>query len=174
MAARTRTKARKGVRFGKPVTMEEVGKTVRQAEVLVGLAEKDPDALLEQGVPPEALAELRNASKELGEIKVPRARAMMVAALGDGMTKELVLTLYHRTIRAMHAMAPMVAMKLAEKMDDHQAPGSTRVIIEMAKGLGLFVPAEPIAAKNRMDLMDEDALREQPTEALKDRVLGGL
>jgi hypothetical protein len=56
-------------------------------------------------------------------------------------------------------------------MDDHQAPGSTRVIIEMAKGLGLFVPAEPLKVKDRMDMMDDHAIEKRSDEDLMAEVL---
>ena len=161
-----------GERPAKPTTVREVIAVHAQANALLGMLDKEADLLDRAGVDPVARAELEASVKGIeDEVKVPRARSMMVAALSRGMSKELTLTLYHRTIRAMHALAPVVAIKLAEKMDDHQAPGSTRVLLEMAKGLGLFVPAEPMKAKNRGDLLN-DELEKRSDDELKAEVLG--
>ena len=162
----------KGVRDQAPVTVHDVVQVHRQSKALLGMLEAESDLLQRADVDPIAAAELEGALDAIEtEIKIPTAKRMMVAALGAGMTKELVLTLYHRAVRAMHALAPIVALKLAEKMDDHQAPGSTRVIIEMAKGLGLFVPAEPLKVKDRMDMMADGALEERTDEDLRAEVL---
>lgn len=163
---------RKGTRDAKPVTAADVVAVHKQANALLGLFEGDEKLLERAGVDPVAETELRASIESIEtEIKVPKARTMMVAALSAGMSKDLVLTLYHRAVRAMHALAPIVAIKLAEKMDDHQAPGSTRVLIEMAKGLGLFVPAEPMAAKNRGDMLEEESLTGVSSEDLKAEIL---
>ncbi len=163
----------KGVRDPDAVTVKDVVAVHRQSTALLGLLEKESDLLERAGVDQVAQAELEGALEAIeAEVKIPKARTMMVAALTGGMSKTLVLTLYHRAVRAMHALAPIVAIKLAEKMDDHQAPGSTRVLIEMAKGLGLFVPAEPMKAKQRADMMGEDALAERTDDDLKAEVLG--
>lgn len=162
----------KGVREHGPVTVKDVVAVHRQSKALLGLLSDEKDLLERAQVDPMAAAELEGAVEAIeSEVKIPTAKKMMVAALGSGMTKELVLTLYHRAVRAMHAMAPLVALKLAEKMDDHQAPGSTRIIVEMAKGLGLFVPAEPLKVKDRMDMMDDGALERQSDEDLRAEVL---
>jgi hypothetical protein len=162
----------KGVRNQGPVTVSDVVLVHSQSRALLGLLEKEKDLLARADVDPLAAAELRGAVAAIEtEISIPSAKRMMVAALGSGMSKDLVLTLYHRAVRAMHALAPLVALKLAEKMDDHQAPGSTRVIIEMAKGLGLFVPAEPLKVKDRMDMMDDHAIEKRSDEDLMAEVL---
>lgn len=164
---------RKGTRQPKPITVRDIVNVHAQANTLIGIMDGDADLLDRAGVDPVARAELEASLKSIDtEIKVPKARTMMVAALSSGMSKDLVLTLYHRAVRAMHALAPIVAVKLAEKLDDHQAPGSTRVLIEMAKGLGLFVPAEPMAAKNRGDMLQEDALAARSSDDLKAEILG--
>lgn len=161
----------KGTRDPEAITAHDVVEVHTQSRALLGLLEKESGLLERAGVDPLAQAELEGALAAIEtEIRVPKARTMMVAALSSSMTKELVLTLYHRAVRAMHALAPIVAIKLAEKMDDHQSPGSTRVLIEMAKGLGLFVPAEPMKAKQREDMMGND-VHEQSTDDLKAEVL---
>jgi hypothetical protein len=162
----------KGVREQGAVTLTEVIAVHKQSRFLLGVLENEADLLARADVDPLAAAELQGSIEAIeNEIKIPTAKQMMVSSLTAGMGKELVLTLYHRAVRAMHAMAPIVAIKLAEKIDDHQAPGSTRVLIEMARGLGLFIPAEPIAAKNRMDMMDEGALEDRSTEDLRQEAL---
>ena len=162
----------KGVRNHQPITVKDVVQVHRESKALLGLLSKESELLQRADVDPMAAAELEGAVEAIEtEVRIPTAKRMMVAALGAGMNKELVLTLYHRAVRAMHALAPLVALKLAEKMDDHQAPGSTRVIIEMAKGLGLFVPAEPLKVKDRMDMMADGALDERTDEDLRAEVL---
>lgn len=161
-----------GLADPKEVTPRDLAQVRDQAEFLCNLVRAEPALARQAGVTARAMAELEDAALQSTEaIKVPSARAMFIASLGPAMNKDLVLTLYHRTVRAMHALAPLVGMKLAEKMDNHQAPGSTRVILELAKGLGLLIPAEPMAAKGRMDLMEEDALRNRSTEELRDEAL---
>ena len=163
---------RKGTRRAKPITARDVVVAHKQAQTMIGWLDGKEDLLERAGIDPIAQAELEGSIEAIEtEIKAPKAKTMMLAALSSGMSKEMVLTLYHRTVSAMHAMAPVVALKLAEKMDDHQAPGSTRVIIEMAKGLGLFVPAEPMAAKNRGDILEEDSLSKRSSEDLKAEIL---
>lgn len=164
---------RRGTRTGKPVTPQDVKQTVGYARMLVELCDRDPSLLDEAQVDRADLEELRDAAIQAPrELRIPSATEMLVSALtSPSMDKQLVLTLYHRTIRALHALAPIVAVVLARKLDDHQAPGSTRVALELAKGLGLFMPAEPIAAKQRMDLMDDKALRNRSDEDLRNQVL---
>jgi len=163
---------RKGTREAGNPTARDVVAAHRQAQVMIGWLDGKEDLLDRAGVDELARIELEGSIEAIEqEIKAPKAKTMMLAALSSGMSKEMVLTLYHRTISAMHAMAPVVAIKLAEKLDDHQAPGSTRVLIEMARGLGLFVPAEPMAAKNRGDLLEEDSLTKRSSEDLKAEIL---
>jgi hypothetical protein len=166
---------RKGTRNAKPVTKADVVAAHTQAQVMIGWLDGKEDLLERAGVDPIARIELESAIESIEtEVKQPKAKTMMLAALSAGMSKEMVLTLYHRTISAMHAMAPVVALKLAEKMDDHQAPGSTRVLIAMAKGLGLFVSAEPMAARNRGDILAEDSLSGRSAADLKAEILGQI
>lgn len=142
---------------------------------MIGWLDGKEDLLEQAGVDPIAAVELECAIEAVKvEIQQPKAKTMMFAALSAGMSKEMVLTLYHRTVSAMHAMAPIVALKLSEKMDDENAPGSTRVIIEMAKGLGLFVAAEPMAAKNRGDILEEGSLSSRSSEDLKAEILRAI
>jgi len=162
----------KGVRGSEKVTVADVVVVHRQSKTLLGILEKEADLLDRAEVDPVAKIELDGAIKAIEtEIRIPKARTMMIAALTRGMTKDLVLTLYHRAVTAMHALAPIVAIKLAEKLDDHQSPGSTRVLIEMAKGLGLFVPAEPMKAQARADMMSEGELKQRSDDSLKEDIL---
>lgn len=164
---------RRGTRTGKPVTPADVQQTVTNARMLIELCEREPELLEQTGVPASALEDLRDAAIQAPrELRIPTATEMLVSALtSPSMDKHLVLTLYHRTLRAIHALAPIVAVVLARKLDDDQAPGSTRVALELAKGIGLLTPAEPIAAKQRMDLMDDKALRSKSDEELREGVL---
>lgn len=162
----------KGTRNAPAISARDVVAAHKQAKVMIGWLDGKEDLLDRAGIDEVARIELESSIELIEEeIRAPKAKTMMMAALSSGMSKEMVLTLYHRTISAMHAMAPIVALKLSEKMDDHQAPGSTRVIIEMAKGLGLFVPAEPMAARARGDLLEEDSLASRSSEDLKAEIL---
>lgn len=153
------------------VTVEDLRRTRRLSAALLVLAENAPEAELETlGIKPEEVAELRR-SVDATERLVPTARNTVLATFGGHLSKEMVLTGYARAQRALHALAPLVVLRMAEKVDDDQAPGSTRLLIELAKGLGLLTPAEPVSAAKRTTLLDLDGERAKPIDVLKDEIL---
>ncbi len=155
-----------------PVTVQDILAVRTQSLTLLGMLEEERDLLARADVDPIAALELKGAVAAIeGEIKIPSAKQMMVASLTSGLSKDLILTLYHRATQAMHAMAPIVAFKLAEHMDDAKAKGNPRVLIAIAKGIGLFVPAEPIKTKDRMDLMDKTSIQDRTDEDLRAELL---
>lgn len=134
---------------------------------------------LAEGMAPGELESLGIAKADIDEVRriatsdrrLPTARELALAAMSGDLPKEMVLTGYARGQRGIHALAPIVVLRIAAKVDDDQAPGSTRLLIELAKGLGLFTPAEPIAPVNRAALLDLDAERQKPLEVLKAELL---
>ena len=165
-------RARKGVRRQKDVDASELALVQQATTWVVDAYRSDPAQARELGVTDAHVRHLERATKTIDStIRLPRMKAVALAALRGGITAEEAKTGYFLAIRALHAMAPWILMKAAEKMDDHQAPGSTRVLLEMAKGLGLFVPAEPMKTQNRGDLLN-DELEKRSDEDLKAEVLG--
>lgn len=159
-----------------PLTFAAIRKAKTQTALLLGLAQTaTDDELRELGIDRAELMELvLDASSAAEAVPLPTAKAMFMAGFSKDVTKEFALTVYHRTTLALHAAAPIIVHRLMAKADDHNAPGSTRVLIELAKGLGLLQPAEPLSTKRRMQMLDIDELREkarQDPEALKDEIL---
>ena len=143
----------------------------RQAAFLLGMAGKMSETeLIELGISSEDLAELHIVQKQI-DAELPRARDLMMGALSQGVGRDLALMLHHRAVVSMHALAPLVALRLADKMDDYNAPGSTRVLLEIAKGIGLLQPAEPVSQGKRMAQLDLAELRKKSPEDLKDELL---
>jgi len=153
------------------VTVEDLRRTRRLSAALLVLAGNTPeDELATLGIRPEEVRELA-ASIEATDRAIPTARHTVLATFGGHLTKELVLTGYARAQRALHALAPLVVLRMAEKVDNDQAPGSTRLLIELAKGLGLLTPAEPVSPSTRVAMLDLDEERKKPLDALKDEIL---
>lgn len=164
--------ARKGNTPGKAITVAEVRRVGAQAAMLLGLARKmPPDELEALGVRPEHLEALQESIEGIEALPAPTAKAMFLAGFSHEVTKELVLTNYHRTILALHACAPVIGYRLMDKVDDYNAPGSTRVLIELAKGLGILQPAEAVSQQKRMALLDLEELRKKPADELRDEIL---
>lgn len=132
-----------------------------------GASEADLEAL---GIKPADVAELKAAIKG-NERTIPSARALAMAAMSGDLSKELVLTGYARSQRGIHALAPLVVLRIAEKIDNDQAPGSTRLLIELSKGIGLFTPAEPVDPVKRSALLDLDEERKKPLDVRKAELL---
>lgn len=154
-----------------PVREADLRRTRSLAAAMLVLAERASTEDLENlGVTPEDLADVR-AVLATQERALPTARNTVLATLSGTVGKEYALTAYARAQRGLHALAPLVVLRLAEKIDDDQAPGSTRVLLELAKGLGLLAPAEPLSAPKRVALFDLEAERGKPLDALKDDVL---
>lgn len=153
------------------VRVEDLRKVRTLAAGLLSLADGATAEELENlGIAPAQVEELRKAL-QTAERTIPTARELAMAGMSGSLPKEMVLTGYARGQRGIHALAPLVVLRIADKIDNDQAPGSTRLLIELAKGLGLFVPAEPIAAPKRSTLLDLDAEREKPLDVLKAELL---
>ena len=153
------------------VTVEDLRRTRRLSAALLVLAgNATADELATLGITPAEVVELR-AAVEAADRAIPTARNTVLATFGGHLSKEMVLTGYARAQRALHSLAPLVVLRMAEKVDDDQAPGSTRLLIELAKGLGLLTPAEPVSAANRTALLDLDGERAKPIDVLKDEIL---
>ena len=161
--------------ISKPVTYGDLAQAVKWANQLMSWGE-DPElkALAEtHGVDSKALAEL-GQMKELAERAIPRrrARAVFLAAMAGRVTREEIQAVYHETIRAIHLCVPLAAEVLMDKLDNAKSPGSARVALEILKGCGVLMPAEPVKGKDRMTLLEEREIREKDPEALKAEILG--
>lgn len=153
------------------ITREDLKRTRSLAVGMLALAKNTPEVELEAlGIDPEDIAELA-ASLDVTEKLLPTAKNTVLASFSGYLTKEMILTGYARAQQALHALAPLVVLRMAEKIDNDQAPGSTRMLLEMAKGLGLLIPAESISAPQRLNLLDLDGERKKPTDVLKDEIL---
>ena len=165
-------RARKGVRRQKDVDASELALVQQATTWVVDAYRSDPAQARELGVTDAHVRHLERATKTIDStIRLPRMKAVALAALRGGITAEEAKTGYFLAIRALHAMAPWILMKAAEKMDDHQAPGSTRVILELLKGIGIYQPAEPISAKKRMDQLDSEIVEGISDSDLKNEIL---
>ncbi len=153
------------------IRVEDLRRVRTLAAGLLSLAEgASPEELENLGIAPGDVAELR-ASLATATRAIPSARDLAMSAMSGSLPKELVLTGYARAQRGVHALAPLVVLRMAAKIDDDQAPGSTRLLIEFAKGLGLFTPAEPVSAPKRVALLDLDAERQKPLDVIKAELL---
>lgn len=161
--------ARPGFR---PVSVAELRETRRLQVGLLALAERTTDADLENlGIKPEEVAEMRR-SLEATDRAIPSARNLVLGTFTGALDATLVLSAYAKAQRAIHALAPLVVLRVAEKIDNDQAPGNTRLLLELLKGLGLLAPAEPVAPSKRVTLLDLDHERKKPVADLKREVLG--
>ena len=153
------------------VSVADLRRARANAAALLTLADAATDEeLLAIGVTKGQLDELR-AAASAAERAIPTAHSLALAALSADVTKDVVLAGYARAQRAIHALAPLVVLRLAHKIDDDQAPGSTRILIELAKGIGLLTPAEPVDPRQRTGLLELEELRTLSTHELKDRIL---
>lgn len=162
----------KGVREN-PIAPGDLKRATKWGRALVRMVERQPEKAAELGILEEDVELARElcAGNDRLVAKVPTAKAMFLTALSGGVTREEVLTRHHNTILAIHNLAAMAGYVAAAKLDDHQAPGSTRVALEILKGTGVLVPAEPMAARKRDELLSEDVLATRDTEDLKAEVL---
>ena len=125
----------------------EVRRAERGLEHLLRLSAKD--GKLPDGITPAHIEEGKQALKDM---KATDVAALM---LTSNAPPEVAHVAHNRARRALYALAPVVAMRLADKLDDDRAPGSERILVEVAKGLGLLVPGAPL---------DQGERREQITE----------
>lgn len=153
------------------VSKADLQRTRNLCAAMLVLSEKATTEDLENlGVTPADLSDVR-AVLDAQVRALPTARNTVLATLSGTVGKEYALTAYARAQRGLHALAPLVVLRLAEKIDDDQAPGSTRVLLELAKGLGLLAPAEALSAPKRVALFDLETERGKPLDALKNDVL---
>ena len=139
----------------------EITRATRHLEYVVALAKPgdvDPDALVE-------------ASKCLQQLQ---ARDAVAAAMLTNMPGEAALILWNRARRALHSLAPVVSMRLAGKMDSAGAPGDTRVLLEVAKGIGLLSQAAPMDEGERGSAITRKDVGDIPTAELRRRLLEGV
>jgi len=137
----------------------EISRATRYLEYLLRLSDKDGAT---------AGADLEAAKKALADIK---ATDMAAAALVTQMPGEAALVLWNRARRALHSLAPLVVMRLADKIDSDAAPGNVRILSEMAKGLGLLVPGAPVDDGEREAGITKEDIADMPTEELRRKLL---
>lgn len=155
------------------VSREDLKRTQQLAAAMLQLAEGATAADLEAlGIRPEDVQAVRR-HLAASERAVPKARDVALATISGMLGKEFAWAGYVRAQRALHALAPLVVLRMAEKIDNDQAPGSTRILVELAKGLGLLAPAEPVSTASREGLLSLEEERRRPVEDLKAEVLGG-
>jgi hypothetical protein len=140
----------------------EVGRAIKAMEYMVKLHARDPK--VPEGTDPSVMEAARAA---LGELKATDVAAAMMTANVPG---EMSLVLWNRARRALFALAPVVVMRLADKIDDATAPGSERILSEVAKGLGLLVPGEPQDEEKRRNAITQKDLKDLSDEELEDRL----
>lgn len=119
----------------------EIGRARRWLAHMVRLHGKDgktPDTGAER-----AMAEAQRLLRDLS------ATDMAGASLVGGIDGAGAYVLWNRARRALHSLAPVVLMRLADKIDDAESPGSERILVEVAKGLGLLVPGAPVDDQSR-------------------------
>lgn len=121
----------------------EVKRAQRALEHLLRLHDKD--GKLPEEATPQAIEQ---AKQSLHELKATDVVGLM---LTTNAPPEVAHVAHNRARRALYALAPVVAMRLADKLDDARAPGSERILVEVAKGLGLLVPGAPLDEGKRND-----------------------
>lgn len=150
-----------GSRRGSPLSVADVRRAGAQARALLDLVDRSDKDLTTLGISEAAYDELETAASRYERFRMPSCRALMAATLGGGLTKDVVLLNYNRAMMAIHGFAPAVAYLLAWKMDDENAPGSTKVLLAVAAGIGLLQPAEAVSTHKRLDALDMEKLRER-------------
>ena len=119
----------------------EVNRAIRAIKHITGLHARD--GKLPEGVDETAITEAREVMLAL------KATDVATMMLTENISGDASLFLWNRTRRAMYALSPVVAMRIAAKLDDKDAPGSERILSEVAKGLGLLVPGAPAESHER-------------------------
>ena len=138
----------------------ELKKAAKHLEYILRLGSKDST---------QSQGELAEATECLRSLK---ATDMAGAALLTELPGEAAFVLWNRARRALHSLAPIVMMRLADKLDDANAPGSERVLIDVAKGIGLLVPGQPIDDQERDTAINRKDLADVSTSDLRRRLLG--
>lgn len=140
----------------------EIKRAARWMGHMVRLHDKD-------GRLPEGMreAELQQAKDLLKDLK---ATDVAAAALVGGIDGAGAFFLWNRTRRTLHALAPLVLMRLADKIDDAGAPGSERILSEVAKGLGLLVPGAPMDDGDREKSITKEDIASMSDEEINRRL----
>ena len=136
----------------------EVKRAQTALDHLLRLHERD--GKLPDDASPGALEQARQA---LTQLKATDTVALM---LTTNAPPEVAHVAQNRARRALYALAPVVAMRLADKLDDASAPGSERILVEVAKGLGLLVPGAPLDQGQRKEQITERDLADLSEEEL--------
>jgi hypothetical protein len=137
----------------------EIKRATRYLEYMLKLSDKDGK---------DGGADLAAAKKALTDLK---ATDMAAAALVTQMPGEAAFVMWNRARRALHAIAPLVVMRLADKIDSASAPGSERILSEVARGLGLLVPGAPVDEGEREGAITKGDLADLPTDELRRKLL---
>lgn len=156
-----------------PVTLaRDVAQTVTALKALLALDDKD--GRLPSDLSPAEQAVLRARMEEARSALISlRAEDVASAMMVGGVQGEASLVLWNHARRALYSLAPLVVMRLAQKMDDDKAPGNVRILSEVAKGLGLLVPGAMMTEKQREAEIAKRSLSEL-TEAELDAKLTEL
>jgi hypothetical protein len=153
-------KSRPPIYGGKPITVQDVRDAGKQARYLLDLVDRSDEDLAKIGLT-EITREALEGAARLVDFKMPSCRALMLAGFSGDMDREAVLRNYHRAMGALHGAAPAIVWAAAAKVDDANAPGSTRMIEALLKGIGLLQPAEAVSTKQRLDAIDMAKIRER-------------
>ena len=140
----------------------DLNRALRGIEHVVKLHERD--GKLPQDVD-EGTVEI--AKRTISELKATDVAALM---LTENVPGDVALVMWNRARRALYALAPVVVMRLADKLDNAQAPGSERILSEVARGLGLLVPGEPLKATGREDEIRREDLADMTDDELDRRL----
>jgi len=146
-----------------PVTKQEMKDAATQMRAVVALARET------EGFDEFEIQDLEGSAEDLDKLTVPSMRNVALAAMSGEVSTEVVLQSYHRAIVGLHTAAPLLVLKALELAEG--GDGNATIVLGLLKGLGLLVPAEPMAAKDRGALVDNSALRALPTDELRRRVL---
>ena len=137
----------------------ETKKALRYMEYMLRLSEKDGK---NAGLDIDAARE---------NLKTLKATDVAAASLLGDMPGEAALVAHNRSRRALYALSPLVLMRLADKLEDANAPGSERTILAMAKGLGLLTEGSPVSDADREAAITKADLADVPTDELRRRLL---
>lgn len=136
------------LRQGPGLLARDVTKTVEALRALLALDAQDHR--LPEDVPPEEQVVLRARMEEARSALLSlQAEDVASAMMVGGVQGEASLVLWNHARRALYSLAPIVVMRLAQKMDSDEAPGNVRILSEVAKGLGLLVPGQMMSDKQR-------------------------
>ncbi len=159
---------------GAPIEVADVRRAAVGLRSLLAIGDKRPDLLTQSGIATEVFDKARDAADDLERWTPPRMRDVAIAALAEGITREEGMLAWLRAQRTIQALTPFLVLVAAAKLDDENAPGSTRVLIELLKGTGLLAPAEAQDTSKRFEVTSLDEAEKEARrdpQAAKDRLL---